>query len=336
MTGEKYPNVSEVRAQARKAWEKEAKKNMSLVDRIGEKISWAIVIVAVVFFVLSAPHTVQVFSLLTPVVGFIAPVGIECTQLFLSFWRKLSKSNKRSVPFGFLALELLVFVAAIIVNGAGSFMAVVDSDVLREMSIGQLSAQFGALPAQNQVALLLVPFAALIIPIGASISGESMAVLFMERREKGGGLLDERWEKVSTDIEFLALRDAAINSGVSPKDAIRWASQIVGLGSSSKHPERKSPSEQPSSTGRPVDKGSEQSIRTASASSGYTKRMDARSVIREYLSSHPESDAMSLSEIMSAIYQETGVKVGRSSVHNVLQESPVEPVNFGSNGHGKE
>jgi hypothetical protein len=336
MQGENYPNVSEVRAKARQAWEKQARKNISLVDRIGEKISWAIVIVAVVFFVLSAPHTVQVFGLLTPVVGFIAPVGIECTQLFLSFWRKLSRANKRTVPFGFLALEGLVFVAAIIVNGAGSFMAVVDSDALRDMSIGQLATQFGALPAKNQVALLLVPFAALIIPIGASISGESMAVLFMERREKGSSLLDERWEQARADVEYEALRDAAIANGITPKDAIRWASQIVGANVSSKRPERKVQAYQPSSTGRPVDRRSEQVVRTANASSGYTKRMDARSVIREYLSNHPESASMSLSQIVDAIEEETGVKVGRSSVHNVLNESPVEQVNFSSNGHGKK
>lgn len=328
-----YPNVAAVRDQARRAWEKQARKNIAIQERIGESISWWIVVVALVFFALSAPHTATVFAMLTPWFGYVAPIGVELGQLFTAFRRKYSKSQGQRVPKSNWALEILLFTTAIIVNGAGSFAAVVEtSDKTQNKSMAELMSQYGSLPATSQVALFLVPIAALIIPIGAAVAGESLASLFLERKARGGGLLDERWRDVSAEIEFLALRDAAIGRGIAPKDAARWAYQITGYGSSIGQAKRKDSEHQQASTGRPVDRESERQAVIVNASSGYTKRMDARSVIRDYLTRHPEMRG-SLNEIVDAIYNETGVKVGRSSVHNVLQESPTEHPEFGSNGH---
>ncbi|HEX3053736.1 MAG TPA: hypothetical protein VHP83_23965 [Aggregatilineaceae bacterium] len=285
---EQTPDVALVRAQARAQWEKEARKKISIQERIGDSISWFIVVVAAVFFLLSAPHTMQVFAILTPFVGYIAPVGIECGQLFLAFWRKMSKAEHRIVPVGFLALEGLIFIAAIIVNGAGSFIAIVEaSDQLKDKSFAKLTAEFGNLPAQSQVALFLVPFAALIIPIGASIAGESLAALFLERRDKGGGLLDEKWRQVSAEVEFMALRDAAISMGVLPHKAVKWAAQITGYDAV----------RLPSVT---FQRTATDTIRTDTAEEsgqhtgqGYSKRMDAREIGWSLLQEHPEYSTLS-------------------------------------------
>ena len=324
-----WPDVASVRHQARQDWEKQFKRSISIEERIGSSTPWWIVIVALVFFTLSVPHTMVVFNKITPDWGRVAPFGIEFGLLFASFRRRVGKMTMM-----LWVLEILLFFTAIIVNGAGSLEAVVKStESVQGQSIAQLIRQLPELPATSQVALILVPVAALIIPIGTVAAGEGLAALVLERRS-GDGLLEIRWRESGPAVEYEALRDAAIASGFSAREAKSWATQITGYGLSTKRSKRETSSVQQASSERPVNSRSEQPNRSQESSSGYTKRMDARSVIRGYVSSHPESEAMSLSEIVSAIQLETGIKVGRSSVHNVLHDLIDSEINFSGNGHG--
>lgn len=59
---------------------------------------------------------------------------------------------------------------------------------------------------------------------------------------------------------------------------------------------------------------------TVNSSSGYTKRMDARTIISRYFNEHPEDLNTRLDELVERIEQQTGVKVGRTSVHNIRTE----------------
>jgi hypothetical protein len=72
-----------------------------------------------------------------------------------------------------------------------------------------------------------------------------------------------------------------------------------------------------------MNERSEQDIqRTYSVNSatGYSKRMDARTVIREFFERHPERMNEQLDALKQSIEQESGVKVGRTSIHNVRQD----------------
>lgn len=60
--------------------------------------------------------------------------------------------------------------------------------------------------------------------------------------------------------------------------------------------------------------------RSVNSSTGYTKRMDAKTVIREFLTAHPEKFNDRLDDLVAEIESSTGVKVGRTSVHNVRKE----------------
>lgn len=64
----------------------------------------------------------------------------------------------------------------------------------------------------------------------------------------------------------------------------------------------------------------DQNSRAANSANGYTKRMDAKSVARIFLEQHPEHMATRLDDLVPLIEAETGVKVGRTSIHNVRKD----------------
>lgn len=327
---EHYPDVAVVRRQARRDWDRAMRSRMSLQERIGESVPWWLIAIAAVFFLLSVPHTMAVFNKITPGVGYAAPFGVEFGLLYAAFRRR----QMRRVSGQLIVLELLLFITAIVVNGAGSLEAVIAlTQDIQGKSFEVLISEYRDLPVGSQVALVLVPIAALIIPIGTTVAGEGLAALFLERRETGNAL-DTQWQAERLRVEFEALRDAALSAGITPGRAVRWAEQITYAGAASKtvHVSMRPRVDVRTESERPVDESSEQAGRygqVGNPSSGYTKQMDARSVIRAYLAQHPDMRDASLNQIVDNIQQEMGVKVGRSSVHNVLHE----PVAFSSNGH---
>lgn len=67
---------------------------------------------------------------------------------------------------------------------------------------------------------------------------------------------------------------------------------------------------------RSVNEQSEQK-RSVNSSTGYSKRMDAQTIIHEWLSEHRERIHEPLDNLVDAIEKDTGVRVGRTSIHNV-------------------
>jgi hypothetical protein len=65
--------------------------------------------------------TAGVFDKLTPGWGFIAPVGVEFGLLYAAVRRKAGKIQKESLPWTLWALETLLSLTAMLVNGAGAF-----------------------------------------------------------------------------------------------------------------------------------------------------------------------------------------------------------------------
>lgn len=71
-----------------------------------------------------------------------------------------------------------------------------------------------------------------------------------------------------------------------------------------------------------LNEANEQSERTYSANSstGYSKRMDAKEIVRQFFAENPDRFNDRLDDLVVAIEQATGVKVGRTSIHNVRRE----------------
>jgi hypothetical protein len=313
-----FPDVASTRAQARETWEREQRKRIPLQERIGLSVPWWLVIVAGVFFALSIPHTAQTFAIITPAVGYVAPLGVEFGLLYTSFRkRQLRSIAKESVPRSVLLLEVLLFVVAIGVNGVGTLQAVASDAGLRDQSIREVISSFGDMSATRQVALMMVPMAALIIPIGTMVAGEGLAALFLENRERRQ-TFDEQWRMVRVEVEFEALRDAALAKGIEPKEAIRWAAQITGH-TVSVRPRRTRADTR--TVVRPANNGH-------GIGQDHSRTADARDRVRIYLEEHPEAIELSV----RALAELSGV--GKTIAAEEL--SAYKQALLNNDGHGQD
>jgi hypothetical protein len=85
-------------------------------DFLADSVSYWIILVALVLFGLSAPHTAGVFDKLTPGWGWKAPIGVEFGLLYTAFRRRMAKAAKQALPWTLWALELLLFVTVMLVT----------------------------------------------------------------------------------------------------------------------------------------------------------------------------------------------------------------------------
>jgi hypothetical protein len=211
-------NVAQVRERTKARWLSKQAQRVSFLDRIERSVPFWLVLIALAVFALSAPHTAATFNQLTPGLGWVAPLFVEFGLLYTAFRRKVLAQQNEKVPGIIWALEGLLFIVAIIVNGAGAFTAVISAVGLDHLSFGAMVEKFGTLPAGSQVALVLVPVAAFIIPIGTVVAGEGLAALVLERRQVED-TSEDRWAAVSSDVLYTAFFDALIAAGCSPAKA---------------------------------------------------------------------------------------------------------------------
>src|SRR3972149_9308329 len=80
--------------QEHRRWLKEEAPRQSFRDLLTGSVPYWIVLVALVLYGLSAPHTAGVFDKLTPGWGFIAPVGVEFGLLYAAFRRRLAQAEQ--------------------------------------------------------------------------------------------------------------------------------------------------------------------------------------------------------------------------------------------------
>src|SRR5436190_18425991 len=211
-------NVEAIYRQERQRWMREEAPRRSLRDMIAGSVPYWIVLVALVLYGLSAPHTASVFDKLTPGWGWIAPIGVEFGLLYAAFRRRLDRDTNEVAPWTLWALELLLFITAMLVNGAGSFSSVVTVTQLDNLSFAGIVIEFGQLPATSQAALIMALLSAFIIPIGALVAGDGLAALALERRT----VIDTRigaWQEVEFTMFYRALFGRYVQQGIPERDA---------------------------------------------------------------------------------------------------------------------
>src|SRR5476651_582815 len=84
-------NVEAIYRQERQRWMREEAPRKSLRDMIAESVPYWIILVALVLYGLSAPHTASIFDKLTPGWGWIAPIGVEFGLLYTAFRRRVAR-----------------------------------------------------------------------------------------------------------------------------------------------------------------------------------------------------------------------------------------------------
>jgi hypothetical protein len=295
--------------QEQRRWLRDEAPRRSFRDILTGSVPYWIVVVALVLYGLSAPHTAGVFDKLTPGWGFIAPIGVEFGLLYAAFRRRLAKAEHQSLPWTLWALEILLFLTAMLVNGAGSFSSVIAVIHLDTLSFAAISEQFGGLPATSQAALIMALLSAFIIPIGALVAGDGLAALALERRTTTDSR-EQAWLEVEFTMFYRALYGRYMQQGIEEHDARQKAYSEVrgylGKGTPSAVRQLSAPTGQPGQNGH---SGQEPNVQS--------RNIKAR--VRAYLDANPGLEALSVNQVLVTL-KEAGVPAGRTSVAEVLQE----------------
>lgn len=290
--------------QEKSRWMKTEAPRKGFREYVAESVPYWIAIVAVVLFGLSAPHTAEVFNKLTPGLGWIAPIGVEFGLLYSAFRRRLAVSANERIPRTLWMLEVLLFVTAMLVNGAGAFTSVVKSSGIEALSFAAILERFGSLPATTQAALIMAVLSAFIIPIGTLVAGEGLAALVLEHRS-ANDFREVRWAEVEFTVIYRAVYVRYMQQGLPDKEAKQRAmSEVKGYLTST---------------------GNVSAVRLLSVSNGQSERTaqdngnSVKAKVKAYLMEHPEVVDMSISRALSVI-REAGIQAGRTTVAEVLQE----------------
>jgi len=315
---QQYPDVGTVRAQAKKDWERDFKRAITTEQKIGHTMPWWLIIVAVCFFALSAPHTYAIFNRLTPGWGLAGPFAVEFGLLYVAFRRQQLQEKEKLTAITKL-LWWLLGATSVIVNGAGSLMAVVSTTRdIDGLSFGAIINQFTELPAASQAGLILVPIAAIIIPAGTVVAGEGVAALIRQRQQRGNERATQ-WHEEQARVEFIALRDAAIAEGLTPKRAIRWATDITGYVMPTDIPVVDRSGQIPDENrARVTDSFGRRKPRRAG------KNMNAREDVAAYIEDNPDAVHLSVRELAEL------AGVGKTIA------AEVKNAYLGRNGHSEE
>lgn len=219
-------NIDQIAEDAHSQWVKRENKRRSLERWLVRLIPIGLLVMAVVFYLLSAPHTAGIVNLITPEYGKLAPIAWELGIVIMSALIEGGLRTRLSKG----VLWTLVYMS-IAINVAGSFIAVVESgsgsmDITRD-TMAQLFGRYGTLPATYQVVLLLVIPIGAVIPLIAKAVGEILIKLAMGRIKLETESDEMKWVKERTRVVYGALFNAALKAGAGSATAGNWAQSIA-------------------------------------------------------------------------------------------------------------
>ncbi len=260
-------------------------------------------LVALVLYGLSAPHTAAIFDKLTVGCGWIAPIGVEFGLLYAAFRRRFAQHQSEAVSWTLWTLEILLFVTAMLVNGAGAFSSVVSSVNLDALSFAAIVERFGNLPSTSQTALIMAVLSAFIIPIGALVAGEGLAILVLDRRD-GISQHETQWQEVEFTVTYRALFVRYLQSGLPDREArLKALADVKGYLTSA----------------RPSG------VRSLSAGNGQVGQANghpannAKATVSRYLEQHSDAEQLTVNQLWDRLQLE-GIQVGRTTVAQALKE----------------
>jgi hypothetical protein len=301
-----YVDIQTIYRQERQRWLREEAPRKSIREGIAESVPYWIILVALVLFGLSAPHTAGVFDKLTPGWGWLAPIGVEFGLLYTAFRRRLINTMKQALPWTLWALEILLFLTAMLVNGAGSFTSVVAATRLDNLSFTAIIEGFGQLPATSQAALIMAVLSAFIIPIGTLVAGDGLAALALEK-QTGTNYREQRWQEAEFTVIYRAMFVRYMQQGLPERDSRqRAATEVRGyLGRGS------------SSGVRLLSAPNTENGQQVNGQNGHGGRVKAS--VHAHLDANPDVEQLFVNQVLAQL-QAANIKAGRTTVAEVLQE----------------
>ncbi len=144
---------------------------------------------------------------------------------------------------------------------------------------------------------------AFIIPIGALVAGEGLAILVLESRA-GTSPHEGRWLEVEFTVTYRALFVRYLQSGLPDREAkLKAMADVKGYLTSPRPPGV-----------RALSAGSEQG-----GQPNGQRPNSMKSVLRRYLDEHSDAEQLSVNQLWERLQSE-GVRVGRTSVAEILKE----------------
>jgi hypothetical protein len=210
---------------ARSAFEAQQSRRRNLNGWLVVLLPWSQLIVFVVFYLLSAPHTVYLVERITPGAGKLAPIGLELGVIFVAAMRQ--KKWRGFLTFSVLWALMLVNV---IINVGGGFIAVVQSATAQDMgqlTLPQIIGRFGTLPAEYQILFPLVVIIGALVPVMGKFSGEAVIKLATGEIKLESVSIEDLWLKERTSQTKSALMRAALKKGAGTRTAGAWAQRVV-------------------------------------------------------------------------------------------------------------
>lgn len=277
-------NIEAMRQEARQQFYNEHAKRRTFRELIEASVPNWLIIVALALFALSAPHTTEMFNKITPGFGLAGVLLCEFGLLYIAFRRKMEQKNDGKLPAVIFGLEVLLFLTAILVNGAGALIAVVSLTGNDQLSLQLLRERFDTMNVTSQVSLFLVPLSALIIPIGTVVAGEGLAALILQGK-KDQSDLEQEWLAVQQINVRSLVYSRLLEAGFNARDAGRKATSMTA--NLLARPEKADAERTDERTAK----------RTRGKSSSGKRRADARMAIREYFSNNPDVARKSVRQI---------------------------------------
>lgn len=210
---------------ARSAFETQQRRRRNLNSWLVVALPWFQFISFIVFYLLSAPHTVYLVERITPNAGKLAPVALELGVVFVAAMRH--KGWRGSLTFGVLWSLVVVNV---IINVGGGFIAVVHGatlDGIDDATLMEVVGQFWTLPAEYQVLFPLVVIIGVLVPIMGKFSGEAVIKIASGEIKLETITLDDLWLKERGGVMKSTLMRAAMKQGAGAKTAGAWAVRII-------------------------------------------------------------------------------------------------------------
>lgn len=219
-------NVGNIEEEVRAAWEQKQKARRGLVQWMVRALPLGLLIMLVVFYTLSAPHTAGLIEKITPGWGMVAPIGFELGVLIVSMLIESGWKNKESVRI----LRLLLGIS-IAINVGGGLISVITSSLTLELqrhTIQDLLARLPELPAEAQIVLIF-----LVIPMGVTIpvmskwSGETLIKMALGKVQLTTESDEDRWLRERRKVLQQGLFSKAITMGAGQATAGEWSQRMV-------------------------------------------------------------------------------------------------------------
>jgi hypothetical protein len=247
-------NAAAVRESAKAGWLEKRRKSVTVLERIERSQPYWLFFILFAVILLSASHTTAAFQQvigtkiyinadLSIPLGSVGVIAIEFGLLYASFGRFRAHQKRVRIEPMVLAMEVIFFISAIVINGTGSINVLSDQHLVGGQDDGKIAG-----------GLFMVVIAAVVVPISLVIVGTGIARLVYERKIEPDRFAED-WLRDGPDVLHLAFHDELLRLGESPSRANTLAGQLVRATfkttpakPAAPEPQRKAP-EKPESTG---------------------------------------------------------------------------------------